>query len=221
MRIFDNVSETLSDGTKVSAINYRAIYKEDDLPRRLLEILDKSEEEIFKEFFEEYIKRGGHLKVSQDNVLNIIKNLKKIKIPLCYLQFKYSEGNQNCHIVCAELCEDGVNKCFVDANTSAVLRRFAKVYGIETYCFKSRETNRIKKEDIEKRAFCKRDIEKKGYDIKGLEDPLLKKVADTTEYIVVEFFSLPKSVGCNLNSAYTGAICIKVDSDVDDARMNS
>lgn len=80
--------------------------------------------------------------------------MKQINIPLCYLQFVYSQGDQNCHIVCAELCEDGKEKCFVDASTSAVIRRFAKMYHIETYCFKSKETDRVKLEHIDKKIVC-------------------------------------------------------------------
>lgn len=52
-----------------------------------------------------------------------------------------------------------------------------------------------------------------------MEKPVFRKVEENTEYIVVEMFSLPKSLGNSLGTAYTGAVCIKVDADINDMRL--
>ena len=199
MRVFER---------KDQIVNFRKIYIKDDRLQRILKYnLEKANAETIVGKID-YLKNYG-----RSNFLEVLQKMLEIELPLCYLQFGYSVGTDNPHVICVEMCKEG-EKIKVDVETSAIIRRFAKMYGIETYCFKStEETDAVIVEYASRCLF--RDIlsEKYGH-IDCPEKPIFRKVEETTEFLVVEFFGYPNSKDNVLATQYTGAVCIKIDSDI-------
>lgn len=81
MKVFKNVEEKLSKGI-VYTVNYERIYEEDTMPKEFLQCMDKPVEEIFKKFFDH---RNESSDVTQKDYLSVIRDMKQINIPLCYL----------------------------------------------------------------------------------------------------------------------------------------
>lgn len=210
MRVFKNV---YTDG--ISRVDYNAIYEQDDLPKFIINHSD--------DFEEVWCSVRKRLQVEGSSVYakKILEKLLRRKLPICYLQFLYSRGNQNCHILCTELCEDDGGRITVDAETSMLLIQVASLLGIETYQFRSNQTNRVSLENMPKcivseglvRKYLHLDLSKPKH--------LFKEVHPLTQYIVLDFQRLPNSYNYDLETVATGAICIKVTPDIDDERLYS